>query len=302
MRLRSTIKTEAMPAPIIAVVGGLNMDLVFEIERMPDFGESMDALSVAECPGGKGNNTAIAIYRASHSKPDIDAAKSHRDRPERASASNRDTDEDGVRVYMNGTVGNDEFGKKLKAKLVQHGIDVSGVHTVKGERSGTCVVFVEMLTGEGRNLGYQGANLQWEPSEPNSVECLAGGLKPDLIITHLGIPRERIERVLENAGRSGVDTLLNPSPATYLVSSTYKNLTHLLMNETEAAMLSGRSIEELNDLTAWQEAANGFIQAGVKNVVITLGARGAYYATHKGETGVIDAEKDVKVMDTTGAG
>jgi len=292
MRLQSTVKTEAMPAPIIAVVGGLNMDLVFEIELMPDFGESTDALSIAEFPGGKGNNTAIAIYRASHPKPPVEGAD--------ASASKKDIDEDPLRVYMNGTVGDDEFGKKLKAKLVQHGIDVSGVHTVEGERSGTCVVLVE--TGEGRNLGYQGANLQWEPSDPNSIECLAGGLKPDLVITHLGIPRERIERVLATASKSGVDTLLNPSPASYLVSSTYKDLTHLLMNETEAAMLSGRNLKDLNDEPAWREAADGFIQDGVKNVVITLGTRGAYYATHKGKTGVIPAEKDVKVMDTTGAG
>lgn len=33
-----------------------------------------------------------------------------------------------------------------------------------------------------------------------------------------------------------------------------------------------------------------------------LDAKGVYYATHKGEKGVVDAEKDVRVMDTMGAG
>jgi hypothetical protein len=36
-----------LKSPIIAVVGGMNMDLVFEIERMPIEGESMDSTSLA---------------------------------------------------------------------------------------------------------------------------------------------------------------------------------------------------------------------------------------------------------------
>jgi hypothetical protein len=66
-------------------------------------------------------------------------------------------------------------------------------------------------------------------------------------------------------------------------------------------LLSGRSIEGLNDLTAWQEAVGDFIQLGVKNVVITLGAKGAYYATSLEDKGVV-AEKNIEVIDTTGAG
>jgi ribokinase len=74
------------------------------------------------------------------------------------------------------------------------------------------------------------------------------------------------------------------------------------MNETEAAMLSGRAIDDFNNLTVWQDAATDFIQQGVKNVVITLGAKSAYDATHKGDKGVVDSEKTFKVMNTTGAG
>jgi ribokinase len=67
MKLRSTIRN--MSPPVIAVVGGLNMDLVFEAERLPDAGESMDGTSLSDLPGGKGANTALATYRASHFKP-----------------------------------------------------------------------------------------------------------------------------------------------------------------------------------------------------------------------------------------
>lgn len=45
------------------------MDLVYEVTRMLDHNESLDALSLVYKPGGKGSNTAIAIYRGCHNKP-----------------------------------------------------------------------------------------------------------------------------------------------------------------------------------------------------------------------------------------
>ncbi|KAJ5755457.1 hypothetical protein N7533_005000 [Penicillium manginii] len=264
------------------------MDMIFETERLPDIGESMDSTTLSNFPGGKGANTAIATYRASRS--------------ESTKLAFGRAGQGDIRVFMNGAVGDDDFGVVLKARLEQDGVEISGIRTIQETRSGTCVVIVETESGDSRNIAYQGANLKWTPRQHTSVECLAGGEKPDLVIAHLGVRREEVERVLETASRSGVDTLLNPSPAVYLVNSTYKNLTHLVLNETEAALLSGRNVDELNHLTAWQEAVEDFIQLGVTNVVITLGAKGAYYGTSDGKKGVVDAEKNINVMDTTGAG
>ncbi|KAK9423246.1 putative Ribokinase [Seiridium unicorne] len=292
MRLRSSATNSTMAPCVISVVGGLNMDMVFETLRVPDVGESIDGTSLETFPGGKGANTAIATYRGSHNKPSGRAGTSR--------VGNGNTVD--IRVFMNGMVGNDEFGRQLKARLEENGIDVSGVLLSEGERSGTCVVMVESGTGESRNLAYQGANLKWKPRIPRSVTCLANGEKPDLVVAHLGIPREQVEKVLSTATSKGVDTLLNPSPALHLVSSTFKNLTHLIMNESEAAELTSRDLGELDNLAAWQSAAKHFLDLGVKNVVITLGAKGAYYATNNGDDGVVDAVKNVKVRDATGAG
>ncbi|KAK6495856.1 hypothetical protein TWF481_002901 [Arthrobotrys musiformis] len=57
-----------MAAESIAVVGGLNMDMIYCVDRVPNLGESKDAISFAQRPGGKGANTAVAAYRASHVK------------------------------------------------------------------------------------------------------------------------------------------------------------------------------------------------------------------------------------------
>ena len=280
---------------IIAVVGGINMDLVYETERAPDKGESLNATSIAYHPGGKGANTAIALYRSSHVKPADTTATIKQD--DRIGI----VDGHHVRVFINGAVGDDQFGVELKARLDGQGIDISGVQTVKGP-SGTCSVIVETGNGESRNLAYQAANLEWKASDPDSVECLAGGSVPDLVIANLGIPRQRIEKVLETARKAGVDTLLNPSPATDLVTAAYKNVTHLILNEQEAAHLSGRDYMDLTTPAGWAVLAAHFIMQGVDNVVITLAKKGAYFATRGGKKGKIDAVKDVAVKDTTGAG
>ncbi|KAL4747500.1 Ribokinase-like protein [Aspergillus terricola var. indicus] len=299
-----------MPPRKISVVGGLNMDLVFQTERMPAIGESMDGTALEYYPGGKGANTAVAAYRASHENPLILSRQNRHSTPsdltsgahsESNSPSTRSRDRD-IRVFMNGAVGDDEYGLRLKQKLSVMGINVSGIETFPGEPSGTCVVFVEKDSGESRNLAYQGANLKWTWSHGASIEQLAAGQRPDLVIAHLGVRRDQVERILEVAAQEGVETLLNPSPAVYLISATYRNVTHLVMNEPEAAMLSGRALESFNDEETWKEAAADFIEMGVKNVVLTLGEKGAYFATWHGVSGIIEAEKDVQVADTTGAG
>lgn len=268
------------------------MDMVLEMDRIPDKDDSLDALSLDYFPGGKGANTAVAAYRASHNKP---RGGGH------TASSSGDTKNE-IRVFMNGAVGNDAFGTQLKTKLEESGVDVSGIMTVDGEKSGTCVVLVEAGSGESRNVGYQGANLKWKPRNEDSVEYLAGGEIPDIVICDLGTPRGLVMQVLAAASKNGVETLLNAAPAHYLEKSSYKHIAHLLLNRNEAAMLSGREVDELTDLEAWGSAAEYFILLGVKNVVITLGKRGAYYATHKGEKGIVEAVPNVKVVDTTGAG
>ena len=53
MRLRSTAgNNNATDGAVIAVVGGAIMDMVFEVDRMPEADESLDASSLTYKPGG----------------------------------------------------------------------------------------------------------------------------------------------------------------------------------------------------------------------------------------------------------
>ena len=62
--------------------------------------------------------------------------------------------------------------------------------------------------------------------------------------------------------------------------------------------MSGRDRDEVNEKT-WLIITQEFMDWGVKNVVITLGAKGAFYANITGY-GHCPAF-DVQVKDTTGA-
>ena len=248
---------------VVAVVGGMIMDLIFETERMPAPDESLDAKSLVYKPGGKGSNTAVAIYRTQHNRPGRTGADPLDDSGGGGGSSNSNStvltnrapapvanpeDEPSfeVLVYMNTAVGDDAHGQTLTQNLQKNGVDISGVQQHSNEQTGTCAVFVEESTGRSRDIGCPGANTNWTPRDWDSVTCLAGGnRRPDLLVAHLESRRETVERVLELASRSGVDTLLNPSPVSYLPGDIYRNVTHLLVNEREAAELSARGEEEL---------------------------------------------------------
>ena len=68
------------------------------------------------------------------------------------------------------------------------------------------------------------------------------------------------------ARSKGVETIINPAPAIPLPEDAYQGLGHLIVNETEAAILSG-----IENPTDWDEVASVFVRRGVKNTIITLG-------------------------------
>ncbi len=256
MKLRSDMNTVA--SGVIAVVGGMIMDLVFEAERMPQLDESLDASSLAYKPGGKGSNTCVAIYRAQHNKPIKNLAKSvdKQEPVEDSSASDTSVlpsvsnQEESFKVgaYLNTNVEDNAFDRELKKNLQHSHVDISGVRTFSSEITDTCAVFVEEFTGESRDIGYPRANTLWILRYEDSVRCLMGEQIPHLIVCHLETKREIIERVLETAAKHGVDTLLNPSPVVYLLTTTYKHVTHLIVNEREAAELSSMDEKMLEGL------------------------------------------------------
>ncbi|KAK6522696.1 hypothetical protein TWF281_002132 [Arthrobotrys megalospora] len=284
----------------IIIIGALNMDMLFASNRPLGIGESINALSFTKLYGGKGANTAIAAYRLSHKRPETSTKEVSDSNTDVIQCEANLTAAIDIRVALHGAVGGDEYGEQLRGYLAAVGVDVSKVDMLPMSPSGICCVLVNSITGESSNIAYQGANMNWQPSEA-LMGNLRSGKKPDLVILHLDTSIEAVTKVLRTTAQHGVDTLLNPSPTADLDPQIYQNLTHLILNESEAARLTRKDLNRFTTEDAWKGAGRYFVDQGVEHVVITLGAKGAYYMTAS-ESGLVIPARTVASVDTTGAG
>ncbi|KAH7310284.1 ribokinase-like protein [Rhexocercosporidium sp. MPI-PUGE-AT-0058] len=300
----------------ITVIGSLNTDLVSVTARVPSGGETLTGTSFHTGAGGKGANQAVAAARMSRANPHKSSATTS----ERPDGENTDVD---IVVKMVGAVGNDEFGPKLIAGMKEDGIDVSGIEVVEEQPTGVAVIIVESTTGENRILLNPGANSTLLPTSflplpspsPNSHSHF--NPPPSLLILQLEIPLPTLLQIITTASLTQPPTpiLLNPAPAVPLPESIYPSITHLILNESEAALLTNRTVEEVEEQDfQWANVAGEFIGRGVRNVVITLGSKGAFWASSSTGTGFSTANTPIwksgfvpalkvdKVVDTTAAG
>ena len=273
----------------VSVLGAVAQDLITVVDRLPDDGETVVAKQFKMQAGGKGSNSAVATYRLT--RPNPKNGPNARDK----------ADDNDLRVRMVGAVGEDEFGPTLKENLAKHGINVDGVRLLKGQSTAVANILVEAGTGANRIMQYPGAADALEPADFMTLESLGGGVAPDLVILQLEIRRDTIEQAIETANREGVEVLLNPSPASYLKPDIYPMITHLVMNEMEAVLISECEPDYIQNLSEWTKVTEYFLNLGVKNVVVTLGEKGAFYSNVSG-SGYVEAEKNCTVIDTSGAG
>ncbi|KAG8623924.1 hypothetical protein KVT40_008900 [Elsinoe batatas] len=281
-----------MISKTISVIGGLDYDLIMVANRVPGPGESLMANTYLEALGGKGANCAIATYRSCHGRPEQDES----DTEPRTASPNGTLD---IRVKMIGAVGDDRYGARFYEELRKSGLNTSGIVTVPDMQTSICFVMVEETTRQNRCLFVQGATGMWRPKHFYRPEDLGSGMIPDLCIAQMEMDKEVIEAIIETAGRAGIDFVLNAAPASPSSTRTYQWITHLIVNESQAAVLSGRDVNQVNEDT-WETVCLDFLGRGVRNVVITLGSRGAYYANAESKGRCPAYEVDV--VDTTGAG
>lgn len=246
---------------VISVIGSLNVDLVTRTTRVPVAGETLTTESFDIGYGGKGANQAVACARLSRTQ-------------EQASAGTASD----VEVRMVGAVGDDEFHEGFMRSLQKDGLKIDGVKILKGKKTGVAVIVVETGTGENRIMFCPGANYDVEVKDlvdddasvalfqlelPMDVVCI----EPKEMDDDVGLANhDKVLHNMKTARQKGVETIINPAPAIPLPAEAYEGLGHLIVNETEAAILSG-----IEKPTSWDRVAAVFISRGVKNVIITLG-------------------------------
>jgi sugar/nucleoside kinase (ribokinase family) len=207
---------------------------------------------------------------------------------------------EGVPVALVGRVGADVAGRGAMAELQEAGVVVRVA--VDGERAtGTCVVVIG-ADGERTMLPDRGANLALAPGDVVAELFMPGGHLhlSGYVLLHDG-PRAAGLAALDHAREAGMTISIDPASAAPLVACGVERVLRwfagvdlLLPNLDEAQALTGEDEPEA--------AARALIvRAGVREVVVTLGATGALW-TDGHAVARVAAPEVMSVVDTTGAG
>lgn len=251
----------------IVVVGSINLDLVAQVARMPQEGETMLGEEFATYPGGKGANQAVAAARL------------------------------GAKTVMVGRLGDDLFATQLQAALESAGVDASAVKRIPGP-SGSAVILVTKAGGNSIVV-IPGANAELQPEDLEQHRALFA--EAGVILAQLEVPLETVERLAQIAGELNVPLVLDPAPAQALSAETLKHTTWLTPNETETQiLLSGLDGNE-EGLGQAEAAAERLLATGVRNVILKMGERGVYLAGADVESCYVQPYR-VQAVDTTAAG
>ena len=249
--------------PEVVVFGSLNMDLVLRVPRVPDAGETLHARSFMSNPGGKGANQAVACARQ------------------------------GARVAMVGRVGDDAFGLALKASLEADGVDARHVAT---DAASTGVALIVVDDGAQNRIALsRGANASVGSQDIGRLRSALATAR--IVSLQLEVPMAAVCEAAAIAHAAGRTVVLNPAPAQLLPDTLWPLVSILVLNETEAAMLSGVTV---HDTASAARAAVALQQRGPAHVILTMGADGVVVAN--AENSRHFEALSVRAVDTTAAG
>lgn len=248
----------------VLVVGSANMDLVVQCSRFPLPGETIFGNSFQMFPGGKGANQAVSCARL------------------------------GIKTFFIGKVGRDELGKRLSDTMRKDGIDLSNLLTDENEHTGTALIAVDS-NGQNEIIVISGSNMQLTSSDVRAKKraFAAAGV----VLTQLEIPIDTVIETARLAKENNSIFILNPAPACEIPEGIYSLIDYLTPNETELQILSNMMVSDENSA---KKAARLLLDKGVKNIIITLGEKGALLVNQY-HTELFSTRK-VDVVDTTAAG
>ena len=220
----------------IVVFGSLNMDLVAQVTRLPQAGETLLGSDFAMVPGGKGANQAVAAARL------------------------------GVPTTMVGRVGEDSFGTQLCASLQTAGVATDLILREPGP-SGVALIAVDEA-GENQITVIPGANGRVDVTDAQRLPLAAD---PSILLMQFEIPLAAVLAAARGAGNHRV--IVDPAPArAELPEDLYGLVDILTPNQTEASELTGIDVYDVATATA---AAQVLCERGVPTVIVKLGSQGA---------------------------
>ena len=259
-----------MKGPI--VIGAINWDSILFVKKFPGAGEEAVVQHIAEVPGGKGGNTAVAAARLLG--PD--------------------------RAVIFGALGNDSIAAEQIRIFKQEGVVVTGLKHTQDRRSGQAFIAVDQA-GENKIYTHFGANATITPADlddPVRRELIS----KSAVITIMDPPLETAIKLAEMAKRSRIRVTFDPGVKSEMglaaLQPVLKYTEFIISNESEVRHLTG---------TEDSATAAGTLRKDnpMLKVVTKLGARGSKVFGPEGEVycEALDLQAlGMKVTNTVGCG
>lgn len=249
----------------IVILGIFVADAAYRADRLPRLGETILGQHFMLGPGGKGSNQAVAAARA------------------------------GGDVHIITRLGRDSFADMARGLWQGAGVTPE-VTEDPDSYTGSAFIFLEAATGQNAIIVAQGAAARISVEDVIARRALIE--QAGLFVTQLEQPLDAAEAGLRIARAAGVQTILNPAPASALTDTMLGLCDLITPNESEAESLTGVTVATLADAEA---AADRLIARGVGAAIITLGEKGVLYR-RDGHSLHVPARAPGPVVDTTGAG
>lgn len=245
--------------------GSLIADVTGFAPHLPVAGETVKGSTLVFGPGGKGNNQMTAAHRA------------------------------GSEVKIIGARGNDVLGAILKKHYDDNGMSEEYVTVLPKSETGSALIEIDEADAQNRIIVILGANERVDRdsvmrAEKDFADC-------DLALAQFETTVDAVLAAKELAKKYNKPFVLNPAPYVDVPKELFDGIDYVTPNETEAELFTGVKVDTVDDC---RRAAAVFFSMGVKNVVITLGVRGAFYTD--GKTELLVPALKVKAVETTGAG
>jgi ribokinase len=245
--------------------GSLVVDVTGFAPHLPVAGETTKGSTLRFGPGGKGNNQLTAAHRA------------------------------GSEVKIISRRGDDVLGQIMKKHYDTEGMSEEYIVVDPNGETGSALIEIDESNAQNRIIVILAANEQVTrenvlAAEKDFADC-------DAVLTQFETTIEAVVATKELAHKYGKPFILNPAPYIDVPKEIFDGVDYVTPNETETEQFTGIAVNTIEDCRI---AAQKFFEMGVKNVVITLGVRGAFYTDGKTEI-VVPAIK-VKAVETTGAG
>ena len=251
---------------MITVIGANTIDYFSYSKRLPKPGETMVGDEMMIGPGGKGANQAVAAAKL------------------------------GAPVCWLSKVGElDRYKDMVLDGVKAVNIDISAVEEVKGIFCGAGYVMINSETGQNSIIILHGANAEITPAYIDAHKDKILGAK--ICMAEFQVPVATAKYALTMAKKNGVMTICNPAPAAPIDEDFFPMIDVITPNEVEARDITGITVD---DEASAAQAAAFFHGKGIKNVVITLGSRGAFVSVEG--NGKLIPNYTVKAIDTSGAG